>query len=222
MPTPGEVADLREYLAKRAQRCTLSSPRAAPRRNRMLVELLLCTGLRASEVGRLVVSDLDLGADPHVKVRGGKKRAPKVVETVPVPFAMVGPLLQYLEGLAPDAPVFCCDDGHPMGRKRVWEVVKTAWRAVGARSALNAHALRHYFITQLAQHPKGTPFEVARLARMRDLTTVLEYFHEKAGRELVESLGGALPRSPARARAIARDHDEIQRPKHGPKNNGHQ
>ena len=186
---------LREYLAKRAERCSSSSPRAAPRRNRLLVELIACTGLRCSEAARLLVGDVVLeGVDPHVRIRGGKKRAPKVVETVPIPFGLVGMLRAFVHELAQDRPVFENQDGHALSRQRLWEIVKTGWRAVGARSVLNVHALRHWFISQVAAHPKAGPWEVARLARMRDLSTVLVYFHSRSGRELSDSLSpGSRP-----------------------------
>jgi site-specific recombinase XerC len=87
--------------------------------------------------------------------------------------------------------VFARKLGMPLGRRGVWEIVKRAVRACRLRNNLTVHSLRHTFVTALASQPGADPLAVMRLARVRDMATVLTYFHLAKGdrQRLVEGLG---------------------------------
>ncbi len=122
-------------------------------RDRALLQLLYATGCRASEAATLQMADL------HLKERyclcrgkGGKQRV------VPLSERAVTQLQQYLEGQRRElaarsggtAPwVLLSSRGNPLGRQRIWELVKRYALRIGAPEDVSPHTLRHSFATHL-------------------------------------------------------------------------
>ncbi len=122
-------------------------------RDRALLHLLYATGCRASEAATLQMADL------HLKERyclcrgkGGKQRV------VPLNAQAIAQLQQYLEGqrreLAaragnPPPWVLLSSRGNPLGRQRIWELVKRYALRIGAPEDVSPHTLRHSFATHL-------------------------------------------------------------------------
>lgn len=197
-----ELGRLLGFLAARAEReeartRAVDGPRC---RDLVLVELLAGTGLRASEAARLAVRDVHLtGRNPYLRVRGGKARQRKDVDTVPLPSQIAGRLRRYVAARArhgEESPLFAAaQSGRPLGRREVWKAVKAGVRGAGLREVLNAHSLRHYFISAACQVPGSTPMLVAKLARLRDSSLVTRYFHASEDRRRAIANALRLPRA---------------------------
>jgi len=196
---PHELAALLEHLSKRAVAEALNNRHDTRRRNALLVELMATTGLRASETAHLRLDDvrgLDHSRNPHVRVVGGKRRKPDHVATVPIPFSMVARLKVWMRHrwhrVEPGSrPLFAAARSQrAMTRGEIWRAVKQAVRACKLRPELNAHSLRHFYITRLCCQPGASPMVVANLARLRSLDLVMIYWH--AARQDRRRLADAL------------------------------
>jgi len=185
-----ELRRILEHAARLASHEARRGLRGPRTRDLLLLELLASTGLRASEAARLEVRDVVLEGEPYVRVRGGKKRRPAQVDTVPLTQRLARELASWCRGLEPRAPLFghAGDAAAPIDRRAVWAIVKRYLRAVGARAVLNVHSLRHRFLTDLASAAGANPFDVAKLGRLRRMDTVLEYFGASQTRAAVEAL----------------------------------
>lgn len=173
----GRLARLAENERRRGE------PAGARCRDALLVELLASTGLRVSEAVRLEARDVQLdGRAPYVRVRGGKARDRKAVDTVPLPWPLVRPLRAFVASLAPCSPIFrAARSDRAMTRGEAWHTIKRAMRAVGLRECLNVHSLRHFYISSASRAAGANPMLVARLARLRSLDLVDRYFHAAQG-----------------------------------------
>jgi integrase/recombinase XerD len=120
-------------------------------RDAALIELLYATGARASEIGRVTVSDLhaELGV---VRLLGKGKRQ----RIVPVGQPALDAARRYLAELRPrlareDRPteaLLLSRLGRPLDRFRVWQLVRKRAARAGVR-AVHPHTLRHSFATHL-------------------------------------------------------------------------
>jgi integrase len=168
-----------DYAARRAvterRRGVARGPRA---RDQVILELLALTGLRASELARLQVGDVHLAARAsYLRVRGGKARTRRDVDTVPLPWDLVPLLEDWTRDRAPSSPLFqAATSSRPLCRQEVWSAVKRCVRACELRDVLNAHSLRHYFVTTVALRSRSAA-TVARLARLRSLSLASTYIH---------------------------------------------
>ncbi len=113
-----------------------------------LLDTLLSSGLRASEVASLRVGDCLLGYDQASLVvrqgKGGKQRE------VFIPQELKAHLKAFLtwkkangEDVSDGAPVFTGQRG-PLTRNGVWRVVKILMAAVGLDPRYATHSCRHY------------------------------------------------------------------------------
>lgn len=177
-----EVAAMLEVAGREAAREEARASRAhghgpeARRRDRHVLRLLLLTGLRASELARLRVGDLRFGATPTLSVRGGKKRPRRHVDEIPLPASIAPELARWAGGRAPEAPLFVTRDGEPLNRRHVWAIVRRLATKAGLRRRIHPHSCRHYFVTTLAAQLEH-PLVAAKLARVRNVQTLLTYFH---------------------------------------------
>ena len=147
-----ELRTLVEHLAHLAVLEERRGVRRGPRRrDQLMVELLALTGLRASELARLQISDVHLAAKrSYLRVRGGKARGLQEVDTVPVPWDLVSILEKWTRGRPEDEFLVHRARGTPIDRHEIWRVLKRAMRACGLREGLNVHSLRHFFISTVA------------------------------------------------------------------------
>ena len=135
-------------------------PSADPRslRDRALLEFLYGTGARISEATGLDVDELDLDADPVVRLagKGGKQRV------VPVGRYAVRALEAYLVRSRPtlaaasrrvsvSPAVFLNARGGRLTRQGAWGVLRTAAEraALGPETDVSPHTLRHSFATHM-------------------------------------------------------------------------
>lgn len=121
-------------------------------RDAALLELLYATGLRASEVISLNISDVNLAVQ-FVRCigKGNKERI------VPIGKVAVEAIKKYLEKGRPAFPVkdeealFLDKNGKRLTRQGLWEIVKKYVKKAGIKSKTSPHTLRHTFATHLLE-----------------------------------------------------------------------
>lgn len=177
--TEDELRVLLEHLARLASRERRRRIARGPRaRDELVVQLLAMTGLRASELARLRVADVHLARrKSYLRVRGGKKRHRRDVSTVPIPWVLVEPLEKWTRNRPARGFLFHASRSlRGLIRQEVWRIVKRGIRAAELREVLNAHSLRHYYVTQVARKTRSSAM-VMKLARLRTLELADHYTH---------------------------------------------
>ncbi len=120
-------------------------------RDRVILELLYATGLRASELAGLKISylNLDIGYLRCIG-KGSKERV------VPISKAAIAAVDEYLRQLRPHlSKPFSRDflllsrTGRPLSRIEIWRLVKKYAARAGMPKNLTAHTLRHCFASHL-------------------------------------------------------------------------
>jgi integrase/recombinase XerC len=111
-------------------------------RDRMLVELLLHTGVRIGSALALDVGDIDF-AHGEITLRTTKNDRPC---SVVLPAAVAKRLKAFVAGCA-DGPVFCAGD-HRVSMRHAQRRL-TNWFTAAGIAGKSAHALRHTFATML-------------------------------------------------------------------------
>lgn len=148
-------------------------------RDRAMLELLYASGLRASELAGLLVSELHetLGV---VRVTGKGRKT----RLVPVGAPARAALRAYLgsarpvlagPGTAHAGRVFLSRTGRPLERVAVWQIVKRRAAEAGLQG-VHPHALRHSFATHLLEG--GADLRVVQeLLGHSDIATTQVYTH---------------------------------------------
>lgn len=120
-------------------------------RDKAMLELLYATGIRASELAGLRISDLNLDIG-YLRCLGKGNRE----RVVPVGKVAIEATVEYLAKLRPglvkpfsDNFLLLSRTGRPMGRIEVWRMVKKYAMRAGMPRNLTAHTLRHCFATHL-------------------------------------------------------------------------
>ena len=186
-----------------------------PERDFAVVALLLCAGLRSSELLELTVGCLDGRAgERYLKVRGkgGKERS---IPVEPELDAVVGEYLQSRQarfaGRSParGEPLFVGHDGAAMGRGALQYLVGRAYREAGVAGRVPqgalVHALRHTFATRLAEDG-ASAVEIMRLLGHASLTTSQNYIDATA-REQRAAVRANRTHQTLRALVADRAHD---------------
>ncbi|MHC4456801.1 MAG: site-specific tyrosine recombinase XerD [Planctomycetota bacterium] len=120
-------------------------------RDKAMLELLYATGIRASELANLKISDLNLDIG-YLRClgKGNKERI------IPVGKSALAATVEYLAKLRPELVKPFSKDflllsrtGRPMGRIEIWRLVKKYAIFAGMPRNLTVHTLRHCFATHL-------------------------------------------------------------------------
>jgi len=132
-------------------------------RDRAMLELMYATGLRVSELVRLlrVAVNLRQGA-LRVTGKGDKERV------VPLGEAAIEWLQRYLTRSRPvllgnrtSIYLFVTQRGEPMTRQMFWHLIRRYARRAGIEQCVSPHTLRHAFATHLLNH--GADLRVVQL-----------------------------------------------------------
>lgn len=152
-------------------------------RDRAILELMYASGLRASEVGRVALSDvLEKHAIVRVLGKGDKQRlvpmgAP-AMEAVTVYVRDCRSRLITAERAAErrdKGRLFLTRTGRPIERVRVWQII-THWARQAGLKDVHPHVLRHSFATHLLMG--GADLRVVQsLLGHADITTTQIYTH---------------------------------------------
>ncbi len=151
-------------------------------RDQAIIELFLQTGMRLSELSRLVFSDIDLPAkvgrdkdgagSVRILGKGRKER------TVTLNWKACKALKSYLATrpkLSDEPRIFITKFGAPMGPRAVQDIVAKHLREANIENA-SVHTLRHTFGTHMVK--KGTNLRVVQEAMGHtDLKTTSVYVH---------------------------------------------
>jgi len=122
-------------------------------RDRVILEMLYATGLRASELASLKLSDVNLDVGYLRCVGKGNRQ-----RVVPLGSVAGEVVRQYLAGLRPKLAagksaasdwLLLSRTGRPMSRIEIWRLVKKYAIRAGMPRNLTAHTLRHCFATHL-------------------------------------------------------------------------
>lgn len=165
--------EVERLLAEPGKRAT---PKAL--RDKALLELMYATGMRVSEVIALNLDDVSMNP-PRVRcVSQGKGRKERIV---PLGMRAVQALQAYLQrGRAQLMPsseekaLFLNHRGQRLTRQGLWLIIKRYVRAVGIRTEVTPHTLRHSFATHLLREGAGLQ-EVQRLLGHANLSTTQVY-----------------------------------------------
>ena len=120
-------------------------------RDKVMLELLYATGVRASELAGLRTADLNFEVGYlRCKGKGGRERI------IPVGKTAIAAAVEYLKGLRPKLTKPFSGDflllsrtGRPMGRIEIWRLIKKYAVRAGMPRNLTVHTLRHCFATHL-------------------------------------------------------------------------
>ncbi len=120
-------------------------------RNRLVLEMLYCTGMRRSELTGLKIADIDF-SNFQIKVlgKGGKERL------IPVARHLADLIERYIAVRKLEFPqagpsnLFLTDKGEPLNTGHVYNLVKKYLSAVTTVEQRSPHVLRHSFATHLS------------------------------------------------------------------------
>jgi integrase/recombinase XerD len=139
----------RNYLSLREMQKLLKAPNLSTHfglRNRTILEVLYCTGIRSAELRSAKIDDLNL-EDGWLTVRGGKGGKDRVV---PLGKAAVHFLLSYLENTRSKLTknkkhgfIFVTQYGGQLGYNSLNQLVQQSARTAGIKRIITPHALRH-------------------------------------------------------------------------------
>lgn len=174
---PAQVGVLRAWAEARRREGSPQGDRNAVR-NAAIVEALLGTGLRVSELCALVVADLFLheGA-AHVLVRRGKGGKSRLVA---INDLLAGYLAEYLrfkahvrEAVEPESPVFLSERNSKMCRSAVHRL----WKAALARAELptrwGVHATRHSYAVEVYRKTRDLRLTQRQLGHSSPVVTTV-------------------------------------------------
>ena len=154
--------------------------RAEPRgaRDAAMLEVLYATGLRASELCGLRLSDLRLDAGYLRCVgKGSKERVvPLGAEASLALQTYLGSGREALLAGKRTETVFVGRAGRPLSRQGFWKLIKAHGRRAGIRASLSPHVIRHSFATHLLEN--GADLRVVQmLLGHADISTTQIYTH---------------------------------------------
>lgn len=144
-------------------------------RDSALLELLYATGMRASEIIGLNISDINLSVS-FVRCfgKGSKERV------VPMGRAALNAIKEYLEKGRPEFPqkdkeaLFIDKNGERLSRQGLWLMVKKYVKKIGGKEKTSPHTLRHSFATHLLE--KGADLRsVQEMLGHSDISTTQIY-----------------------------------------------
>ena len=154
-------------------------------RNRAMLAVMVCSGLRCIEVVRADVGDLTVFRGHSVIMVQRKGRDEK--KPVKISFAVEQLIRKYLatrENLSEDAPLFAAESNRNIdGRlttRSLSRIIKGIFKSAGYDSPrLTAHSTRHTAITLALKAGKSLE-EVAQFAGHSSIATTLIYAHDIA------------------------------------------
>ncbi len=162
------------------------------KRNKAIVAVLYFGGLRVSEACSLQLSDVPLGDEPYIRVRGGKGGKDRIVplngRAAAILDDYVGIRGQFANSDESNA-LFLGTRGEPISRKMIPKMLNTQAKVVLPNIHVHPHVFRHSFATHLIQRGVNVKI-VQELLGHANLATTSIYLHiaDREKRAAVEAL----------------------------------
>lgn len=144
-------------------------------RDRAMMELLYATGIKASELIEMNVTDVNIQLSFVKCAKGGKERI------IPLYPLAVKNLAEYINGarklliLTPDEPaLFVNVSGERMTRQGLWKILKTYASEAQILTAITPHTLRHSFAAHLLQNGADI-HEIQEILGHSDISSTQRY-----------------------------------------------
>ncbi len=159
VPAPRIPKRLPKVYSEEELKAILRSVSRYPRK-RAIIELLLDSGIRLSELSSLMVGDLDTGTG-RVKVfgKGSKERYTYISSAAALS------IHNYIHNVRPEPEsedwLFLTVAGYPLTARRVQKVLEVIGHKAGLRIRLSAHKLRHTYATLCLKN--GNNLEYVRI-----------------------------------------------------------
>ncbi len=151
-------------------------------RNRLILELLYCTGMRRSELAALKISDIDRSKN-QVKVRG-KGNKERLIPLMPHLDRLIGQYLAEKKRAFPQEAgnhLLLSDAGEPLPVHHIYVVVKHYLSLVTTVEQQSPHVLRHTFATHMLN--KGADLNsIKKLLGHSSLAATQVYTHNSIER----------------------------------------
>ena len=169
-----ECLKIPESLPGYFDRVTMFKLREAAKNNirdRAILELLYCSGLRVSEIGNVRLEDISW-KHCEIKVFNSKGFNEGIVMFTA---ECSHHLKKYLDTRKEDNPyLFVTKWNKPFTRQGLWKLVKGYVKLAGVDKSISPHSFRHSFATNMAE--KNAPFEVIQdFLRVKDPKTATIY-----------------------------------------------
>lgn len=141
-------------------------------RNKLILLVLMKTGIRASELLNIKITDFDVnGGLIYIKGKGNKERKVWLNGVM----ELMNRYLSLREQIARCDYMFITQHGYRMSRTLLYEIVKNFLKKFGIKEKLGPHHLRHAFASHLAK--KANPFVLQKILGHSNLNTTLKYIH---------------------------------------------
>jgi integrase/recombinase XerD len=144
-------------------------------RNKLLLRVLYCGGIRVSELCRLCWKDIqerDKGGQMTVYGKGGK------THTIIVPEPLWGDLMAYKNTAVEENPVFLSRKGGHLDPSQVWRIVRKSAVRAGIKKAVSPHWFRHAHASHALDRGAKISLVQATLSHS-SIQTTGRYLHAK-------------------------------------------
>lgn len=158
-----------------------------PKRDHAIVMFLADTGCRVGGLVGLKLEDLDLitgRATVMEKGSGGQHKARTVYMNQPTMEAMQD-YLKERGSIGPGDIIFRSDDGRPLTRCGIYQMLERLANKANVKSNFNPHAFRHGFARELLSNGADLA-TVSRLMGHEDITTTLRFYARWDDRDVQE------------------------------------
>lgn len=147
-----------------------------PLRNKTMIQLFLCTGLRISEMTNLKWKDINLMTG-QLKVVQGKNSKDRILW---ISEDMLEKLQEWkvkeFERFGKCDLVFCTSNHKPIDHKGIDRMIRTYSKKSGITKTISCHTLRHTFATDLLRATKNIRL-VQKALGHSDISTTMIYTH---------------------------------------------
>lgn len=153
---------------------------AKGRRDKAILELLYATGLKASEITNLKLSNVDLSISC---LRMGSKDSTRLIPYGRKAKEALSDYLtdarsELLSDNADNETVFLNCNGLPMSRQGLWKLIKTYVKKAGIKEDITPFTLRHSFAVHLVEN--GADLDsVQEMLGFSDSNTITKYISKK-------------------------------------------
>ncbi len=158
MNYPKLTERLPEYLSEEQMEKLLNTPDCSTltgQRNRVILELIYSTGMRAAELQQLNIEDVDrVGRTVRIQGKGNKERV------VPIGKEAIDVIQSYLRAWKSEGrihsgtsgPLICNKFGKRLSKRSIRRAVSNEAQKAGLSEDVSPHTLRHTFATHMLQN----------------------------------------------------------------------